>query len=137
MDFQNLFYALDQVVHNFGAAAVVGGAVAGLWITQRQNVSERPLAWLVALAWAAQIASGVGLGAISFYYYGRFPEISNIAVVALVIKVACAITGCFLAVLYLLRAASWPDTIRLRIWRVLTALGVVALTAAAFLRWFS
>ncbi len=137
MDFQNLAYALDQVVHNFGAAAVVGGAVAGLWLTPRQAVLERPLAWLVALAWAVQIASGAGLGAISFYYYGRFPDISGVAIAALAIKVACASVGCLLAVLCLLRATRWSDAIRRRIWQVLTGLGVVALTAAAFLRWFS
>jgi hypothetical protein len=137
MDLQNLAYALDQVVHNFGAACVVGGAAAALWLTPRQPVLERCLAWLVALAWAAQIVSGAGLGAISFYYYGRFPEISGIATTALAIKVACASVGCFLAVLYLLRAARWPDAIRRRIWQVLTGLGGTALTAAAFLRWFS
>lgn len=109
MDFQNLAYALTQVIHNFGAAGVVGGAAAALWLTPRQPVLERSLAWLVGLAWAAQIASGAGLGAISFYYYGRFPEISGIATAALAIKIVSAVIGLVLAMLYLLRAARWRD----------------------------
>jgi len=137
VDLQNLAYALTQVIHNFGAVTVVGGAAAALWLAPRQPVLERSLAWLVALAWAAQIASGVGLGAISFYYYGRFPDISGIATAALAIKITSAVIGLFLAVLYLWRAARWPDATCRRIWRVLTGLGVIALTAAAFLRWFS
>jgi hypothetical protein len=90
VDLQNLAYALTQVIHNFGAVAVVGGAATALWLTPRQPVLERSLAWLVALAWAAQIISGVSLGAISFYYYGRFPDISGIATAALAIKITSA-----------------------------------------------
>jgi hypothetical protein len=137
VDLQNLAYALTQVIHNFGAVAVVGGAATALWLTPRQPVLERSLAWLVALAWVAQIISGVSLGAISFYYYGRFPDISGIATAALAIKITSAVIGFFLAVFYLLRAARWPDATCRRIWQVLTGLGVIALTAAAFLRWFS
>ena len=47
MDLQNLAYALTQVIHNFGAVAVVGGAATALWLTPRQPVLERSLAWLV------------------------------------------------------------------------------------------
>ena len=93
--------------------------------------------WMFGLVAAVGLLSGAGLGAISLYYYGRFPAISGIATTALAIKIVCASVGCFLAVLYLLRAAHWPDAIRWRIWQVLTGLGGTALTAAAFLRWFS
>lgn len=137
MDFQNLAYALTQVVHNFGAVAVTAGAVAGVWLLPRQPLLARSLAWLAALAWMLQIASGVGFGAISFYYYGRFPELSGIATAALVIKVASAGLGFVLSMLYLLRADRWPDATCRLAWQVLTGLGVTALTAAAFLRWFS
>lgn len=136
MDIQNLGYALTQVVHNFGATAVVGGAVAVLWLAPRPEL-ERILAWLVGVGWAAQIASGAAFGAISFYYYGEFPDIGGLAVAALAIKVACAATGFSLAALYLLRAASWTATLRRKIWLMLAGLGATALTAAAFLRWFS
>ena len=136
MDIQNLGYALTQVAHNFGASAVVGGAVASLWLAPRPEL-DRSLAWLVCLGWAAQIASGSAFGAISFYYYGKFPDIGGLAIAALAIKVACAASGFSLAALYLLRAASWTAILRWRIWLMLAGLSATALTAAAFLRWFS
>jgi len=136
LDLQNLGYALTQVVHNFGAAAVVGGALAGLWLAPRMEL-ERSLGGLVCLGWAAQIASGATFGAISYYFYGRFPDISGIAVAALAIKVVCALTGFFLAASFFLFAAAWRDTSRRRAWHALAGLGATALTAAAFLRWFS
>lgn len=137
MDSQNLAYALVQIVHNFGAITVVGAAAAALWLVPRQSTLERSLAWLVLLGWAAQIASGAGLGAVSLYYYGRFPDITEIARAALVLKVISAGFGCLLAALYLSRAARWSSATCRRTWRALTGLGVLALTAAAFLRWFS
>lgn len=136
MDIQNLGYALTQVVHNFGASAVVGGAVASLWLAPRPEL-DRSIAWLVCLGWAAQIASGAAFGAISFYYYGKFPDIAGVAIAALVIKVTCAASGFSLAALYLLRAASWTAALRRKIWLMLAGLSATALTAAAFLRWFS
>jgi hypothetical protein len=136
MDLQNLGYALTQVVHNFGAAAVLGGSLAALW-RPLQWESERKLGWLVCIGWATQIASGSIFGAISFHYYGRFPDISGVAVMALILKVICASGGFFLAALYLWRAAAWPAARRHRIWLTMSGLSATALTAAAFLRWFS
>ncbi len=135
MDLQNLGYALTQVVHNFGASAVIGGAVASLWLMRPEL--ERSLAWLVISGWVAQVASGAAFGAISFYYYGQFPDLSAVALVALAIKVACAVSAFSLAAFYLLHAANRPAAWRRGVWRILTALGATALTAAAFLRWFS
>lgn len=135
MDPQNLAYALTQVVHNFGAAAVVGGALAP-WLA-RGTETERSLGVLVCLGWAAQIASGSAFGAISYYYYGQFPDISGVAVGALGIKVACAAVGFSLSALFLVRASVWRDPTRRMAWHVLAGLGATALTAAAFLRWFS
>ena len=57
MGSENLAYALTQVVHNFGAAAVLGGAAFALWPQFRMEFC-RMFAWLVFLAWGAQIASG-------------------------------------------------------------------------------
>lgn len=74
MGSENLAYALVQLVHNFGAAAVLGGAVFALWPASRLD-DGRTFAWLILVAWGAQ--------------------------------------------------------------RSLAALGAAALTAAAFLRWFS
>lgn len=136
MNIQNLGYALTQVVHNFGASAVIGGAVAALWLAPRPEL-ERALGWLVLSGWAAQIASGAAFGAISFYYYEQFPDISYAGTVALVIKVACATSGFSLAAFYLLFARGRPQAWRRGIWLIMTFLATTALTAAAFLRWFS
>ncbi|MEW5792463.1 MAG: hypothetical protein ACOY4L_03845 [Pseudomonadota bacterium] len=137
MDLQNLLYAAVQVVHNFGAAAVVGGTVFALWPRRQGEEVRRALAWLVLVAWSAQAASGLGFGLVSQYYYGRPPDIHGVAVVALGIKVVCAVLGFLLAAWYLASAAKWPEGRRLALWRGIGALGVIALTAAAFLRWFS
>ncbi len=136
MDLQNLGYALTQVVHNFGAAAVTGGAIAALWLAPRPE-AERALAWLVLSGWAAQMASGAAFGMISFLYYGQFPDISPVASVALAIKVACAVSGFALAALYLFLATGRPKSWRRSVWLILAVLAATALTAAAFLRWFS
>lgn len=132
-DLQNLAYALTQIVHNFGAVAVVGGAACALaW---RQAEVQRTLAWLVLAGWVVQAASGATFGAISFAFYGKFPDIHGIAVAALIVKIVCAVSGFSLAALQLF--AHFPEkSIRLA-WFALCVLGVLALTSAAVLRWFS
>ena len=137
MDFQNLAYALVQLVHNFGAVAVVGGAFAARWLARDAPAMQRRLAWLVLGGWLAQAASGAGFGAISYHFYGQFPDIHAIAHTALLIKLACAASGVLLAAAYLRRAADWPPTRRAAIWKTLIALAATALSAAAFLRWFA
>jgi len=133
---ENLAYALTQVVHNFGAAAVLGGAVFVLWPAFRlENV--RTFAWLILVAWGAQIASGGLFGLTSLYYYGEMPDLGSIALAALAVKVGAAITGFLLAAFYLVRGREWDHVRVKRAFRVLAALGATALTAAAFLRWFS
>lgn len=133
---ENLAYALTQVVHNFGAAAVLGGAVFMLWPGLRLEYG-RPFAWLVLVGWGAQIVSGAVFGLTSLYYYGETPDLGRIAMAALAVKVAAAVTGFLLAVGYLALGQQWE---RLRVkhtFQALAALGATALTAAAFLRWFS
>lgn len=92
---------------------------------------------LVGLCWALQIASGAGFGAVSYYYYGRLPEIHGVAVAALSTKVTCAAVGLALALLLQSRGQRWNATRRKLCWRGLAALAATALAAAAFLRWFS
>lgn len=133
---ENLAYALIQVVHNFGAAAVLGGAALALWPTFRREYG-RTFAWLVFLAWGTQIASGIAFGLTSFYYYGETPDLSNIAMAALAIKVAAASSGFLLAGSYLVRGREWPPLSVKHTFQGLAALAAIALTAAAFLRWFS
>jgi hypothetical protein len=134
---ENLAYALVQVIHNLGAVAVVGGALAGLAPPFGQAGFRRMLAWIVLFGWAVQAVSGVGFGAVSVYFYGRPPDIHAIAMTALLIKMACAAMGFGLAALSLLRATRGKTFFRETVWPVLAALGITALTAAAFLRWFA
>ena len=137
MDPQNLGYAAIQIAHNFGAACVVGAPLFALWPVRLRLAQQRPLAWLVLVAWLAQAASGLGFGAASHAFYGRFPDIHGIAMGALVIKIACAILATVLTLAYLVRSRRWMAAGCRRAWLALLALGAIALTAAAFLRWFS
>lgn len=134
---QDLGYAIVQVAHNFGAVAVVGGAVSGLYAKAQPAPLLRKLAWLTGIGWATQALSGMGFGAISYYYYGQFPDIHGIAIAALILKMLCAATGFITAVLYLCYAGKWTDRRQHTAWQLLAVLGATALTAAAFLRWFS
>lgn len=136
MGSENLAYALTQVVHNFGAVGVLGGALFALWPVSRLEYG-RAFARLILVAWGAQIASGGLFGVTSLYYYGETPDLSRVALVALAVKVIAAVAGVVLAALYLLRGRAWGRAQVQRTFRSLVALGVVALTGAAFLRWFS
>lgn len=133
LDIQNLAYAITQIVHNFGAVTVVGGAVFALvW---RDVEQQRRLAWMVLAGWLIQAVSGATFGAISYYYYAKFPDIFGIAIVALLVKVICAALGISLAGWLLL--AQLSESSRRYAWLVLCILGVLALSSAAVLRWFS
>lgn len=136
MGFENLAYALTQWVHNFGAVAVVGGALFALWPDTHLE-RARTFARLILVGWVLQIASGVGFGLTSLYYYGETPDLSTIATFALAVKVVSALAGAALAAAYLARSAGWSADAHVRTFQSLTALGAIALTAAAFLRWFS
>lgn len=133
---ENLSYAVVQVVHNFGAVAVVGGAVVALCSGATAALHHK-LAWLVGFGWTAQAISGMGFAAVSYYYYDQFPDIHDIAMVALLIKMSCAVFGVSLVIIYLRYSATLAIERRHLAWLLLTVLGLTALTAAAFLRWFS
>jgi hypothetical protein len=133
LDTQNLAYALTQIAHNFGAVTVVGGAVTALvW---REAEVQRRLAWMVLAGWLVQAVSGATFGAISYYYYAKFPDIHGIAVAALKVKIVCASFGFFLAAWQLVAKPS--EMSRRYAWLALCCLGVLALSSAAILRWFS
>lgn len=133
---ENLAYALTQVLHNFGAVALLGAAVGAFWPASRPEY-ERALGWLIVGAWGVQIASGGLFGLISLYYYGETPDLSTVASVALAVKVTAAVSGFLLAIFYLLRGGDWPPARVRGSFKILATLGAAALTAAAFLRWFS
>lgn len=137
MEVQNLLYALNQVVHNFGAVAVAGGALLGRWPVGVDLAKRRPLAWLVLTGWTLQAVSGAAFGAISYAYYGAFPDIHAIAVVALLVKLTCAAAGFTLAAAWLRYGQRWSEPQCELAWSILILLALMALSAAAFLRWFS
>ncbi|MCE9550532.1 MAG: hypothetical protein K8R50_05935 [Betaproteobacteria bacterium] len=135
---ENLCYSVAQVVHNFGAIAVVGGATVALYPAIRTAATHRKLAWLVGFGWGAQAMSGMSFAAISYHYYDKFPDLHGIAMAALLIKMLCAVSGLSIVILYLRYSTSLATERRLLLaWQVLASLGIIALTAAAFLRWFS
>lgn len=124
-------YALVQVAHNLGAMAVVGSpAAAWLW-AREQRVVPNVLAWLTISGWMVQALSGVGFGLTSYLSRGELPEVTGVALIALYLKIGCAIAGFALTVFYLL--AQQPRRV---IWPALFTLGIAALCGAAFLRWF-
>ena len=129
MNLQNLAYAIDQSIHNLGAVSVTGGAILALL----SGAEKRKLAWLVLSGWGVQGMTGALFGVLSYAFYGHLPDIAGIAVDALVIKMACAASGFFLAAFYL-RQARTEST---NFWRIEALLAIAALTAASFLRWFS
>ncbi len=132
---QNLAYAAVQVVHNFGAVAAVGGSLAA--IKFRGVETRRSLARVVLAGWGTQAASGAAFGAVSYYFYHQFPDISGIAVDALIVKMVCVSIGIPLLAIYLCRSNHWTVSKINLVWLVSAALAATALTAAAFLRWFS
>jgi hypothetical protein len=132
---QNLGYAVVQVVHNFGAVAAVGGSLAATLTHSIQH--RKKLAWLTLLGWGTQGASGGSFGFLSYQFYGKFPDIAGVALDALVIKILCVASGFLLVGLYLFRGQSWSAATQNRVWPISAMLAVIALTAAAFLRWFS
>ncbi|OOG55973.1 hypothetical protein [Polaromonas sp. C04] len=135
MDLQNLAYALTQVAHNFGAVTVV--AVPLYVVSAGRPERERRVLWLVLSGWAVQIASGALFGLVSLHFYGQLPDIHDIAAAALAVKVLCAVTAVGLIIVLLRSRAVRIDRRAALIWRMLAALGMTALAAAAFLRWFS
>jgi hypothetical protein len=137
MDGQNLSYALVQVVHNVGAVSVAGAAAFARLPMCRTSDAHVLLARVVVAGWIAQALSGAGFGAISYAYYGQFPDLHGIAVAALVIKMLCALAGFAMAASYLRRHANWTPAGCRRAWDALLGLAATALVAAAFLRWFS
>ena len=131
---ENLAYALTQVVHNFGAVTVMGGAAFALWIPV---AAPERVALLVGTGWALQIASGAVFGGVSLYYYDRLPDLSVIATTALAVKIVCAVGGIVLTTSLAMRGPVWAPARRKTAWWTLATLAFVALTAAAFLRWFA
>jgi hypothetical protein len=132
---QNLAYSAVQILHNFGAVAAVGGSLAAA-VSASADVRKK-LAWLTLAGWGTQAASGATFGMVSFFFYHRLPDIAGVAVIALVIKILCAATGFLLVAAYLFWGSSWAERKKNMAWYSSSVLSIIALSAAAFLRWFS
>ncbi len=132
----NLVYTSVQILHNFGAVAVVGSPAAAWWFARDDHAAQGRLAWLLVIGWAAQGASGAGFGMTSYFLKGQLPEISGVALIALLAKMVCVTFGFAVGILYLKTASRWSVATRLKVWQGMLALAGIALTAAAFLRWF-
>ncbi len=132
---QNLIYATVQVAHNLGAVAVVGGSLAGM--SNAFAGARNKLARIALAGWGIQALSGATFGAVSYYYYHKFPDIGEIATAALVLKMGCAAAGFALLAAYLGWGAKWPEGSARGTLTASLALGITALSAAAVLRWFS
>jgi hypothetical protein len=134
---ENLAYTGVQLAHNFGAVAVAGSAAAAVWLVPGNVLLQRKLAQVMALGWVVQGASGALFGAVSYGFYGKFPDIKGVAIAALAIKIVSAVTGFVLVMGYLEKAGEWNIEQRHRAWRALLGLAFIPLIAAAFLRWFA
>ncbi len=134
---QNFVYALIQILHNFGAVAIVGIPAVALFLMRDDMAGRHRLAIFAISAWAIQAISGALFGLSTFYFEHHLPDIHGIAVDALIIKMICAVSGIILAVMYVRRDAQLHKASAIFVWCTLLALGVVALCSAAFLRWFS
>ena len=133
---QNLIYALIQVVHNFGAATVLGISTYGYRRSSKKEVVDAPLL-ILAIAWAVQGVSGATFGLTSLYFDGQLPDIHGIAIIALWVKIVCVVTGLSVAIISLKKSMGTVHKTPCSVWLASLALAVTALSAAAFLRWFS
>ena len=132
----NLIYTLLQIVHNFGAAAVVGGPALVYWLGRDNDAIQRRMAWLVVSGATAQLASGVGFGLASHFIKGQLPELEGVALIALVVKIICVTSSLVLMLRHLFRAEGVVSRPHRSVWLATLALGSIALAAAAFLRWY-
>lgn len=131
MNMTNALYTFTQIIHNFGAVAVVGGSILAMWPFPQTVNARRELAWLVLVGWIIQGLSGAGFGTISYISYGKLPDIHRIAQSALLLKLVCTVVG------FVVTAAYLKNESYNKLWTWGMACSSIALIAAAFLRWYS
>ena len=133
---ENLIYTWVQIVHNFGAVAVIGSPAAALSLSRQNQIVRYKLVWLMLLGWLAQGASGIGFALTSYTMKGALPEVTGIALGALILKVGCTFIGTVLTGFYLATRLRWSAAREHRMWQLMLLMTVSAITAAAFLRWY-
>mgnify|MGYP007031262066 CR=1 FL=1 len=132
---QNLLYALIQSVHNIGAVVIVAVGAYGLFFSHERY--KGMLAGAQAIAWAVQGVSGGVFGLTSFYFYHQLPDIHGVAIVALLIKIGCVVSGFSISTMYVIWGNQFSPSLQKMAWTLMFATGSIALSSAAFLRWFS
>src|SRR3989442_3740842 len=130
----SLVYTVVQILHNFGAVAVVGSPGVAWWFARDNPAAQCRLAWLLVIGWAAQGASGAGFGMTSYFLKGQLPEISGVALIALVAKIACVTCGFAVGILYLNMASRWSVGTRLKVWQGMLGLAGKTLSAGCLFR---
>jgi hypothetical protein len=133
---ENLVYALIQVAHNFGAVALVALPAVGLWLRTGPAGAQRISLILIAVA-VAQASTGVSFGAAGLYFHGALPDIHGVAVVALWVKVTALGFALAAGAAILAYGSGWSEARRAGTWKLALFAAAAALTAAAFLRWYS
>ncbi|WP_275096682.1 hypothetical protein [Sedimenticola hydrogenitrophicus] len=131
MAIDSLIYSLIQVLHNLGAALVLGAPV--FWLLLAPPLQRaRPVLLILAVAWALQGITGAGFGSASWWLYGRLPDLHPIAFAALLIKIGCVTCGLLFTLYLIFTAHGAPGRLS---WGALAVLAAIALSAAAVLRW--
>lgn len=129
-------YAMVQVLHNLGAVAVVGSPAAAMgWQRERCGVASA-LVWLTLSGWLVQSVSGAAFGLTSYLASGEVPQIAGTALIALNIKIGCVVAAIVWIAVHLLGFARLRQRMQAWFWPSLLGAGVLALSSAAFLRWF-
>jgi len=131
-----LIYALLQVIHNFGAAAVVASPIFAYWFAREHAIMQRRLGWLVVVGAVAQVSSGLGFGLTSYMLKGHLPEIEGVAYFALIIKIICVIASPAIIFRYVLGSGNDQERWPRKAWLAALVFGSTAFAAAAFLRWY-
>lgn len=145
----DFLYSCVQLVHNIGAAAVVGSPAVAWWLTRANQKPEglfgnplaivsvlHKLAWFTAIAWITQVLSGVGFAATTYFLKHELPELTGIGLTALGIKITCALISIAFVICYLKASSHWPVQTKVKVWQLLFMFGLAALISAAFLRWY-
>jgi len=131
MGAENLFYTLNQVIHNLNGALLLGLPLCWLWHTP-QRPRPRQLLQLLTLLWLIQAVTGAVFGVVSYAFYSALPDLHPIAYRALAVKLSCVIAALTLCLWLLLHGR---DAVGRTPWAWLAILAATAQSAAAVLRW--
>ena len=132
---ENLIYTWIQIAHNFGAVAVVGSPAVGWWLERKKIVANR-LALLALLGWFVQGATGIGFAITSYSLKGAVPEVTGIALGALLVKVSATVIGFLAAAILWKKSPQWFVRRKMLVWQIMFAFSIAALMGAAVLRWY-